>query len=122
MAHLSAAFNNMAERLQVGEEERLHVVEQLQQAQQRADQRAQEEEVLSRLGQVALQQLDMRQFLGQFLETLLTSVSWLALQQRGAIFLNRGNGEDGRTEVLFTTIHELGHIFNLWHVNDPGAS
>jgi hypothetical protein len=41
-----------------------------------------------------------------------------------AIFLNairdiRGTQDQYRREVLFTAIHELGHVFNLWHWEDP---
>ncbi|UTA67271.1 hypothetical protein [Emticicia sp. 21SJ11W-3] len=41
-----------------------------------------------------------------------------------AIFLDaiesiRPNIDDFRREVLFTAIHELGHVFNLWHIENP---
>lgn len=41
-----------------------------------------------------------------------------------AIFLDaisriRRSDSDFRSEVVFTAIHELGHVFNLWHENSP---
>jgi hypothetical protein len=40
-----------------------------------------------------------------------------------AVFLHAINDirkdDDYPTEVLFTTIHELGHVFNLWHIESP---
>jgi len=36
----------------------------------------------------------------------------------GAIRANRPTGREFRREVLFTAMHELGHVFNLWHVNN----
>jgi hypothetical protein len=41
-----------------------------------------------------------------------------------AVFLDaiktlRGEGEAYREEVLFTAVHELGHVFNLWHIESP---
>lgn len=41
-----------------------------------------------------------------------------------AIFLDavhdiRGNQGDFRSEIVFTAIHELGHVFNLWHLDSP---
>jgi len=36
-----------------------------------------------------------------------------------AIRKHRSSKEDYRREVIFTTIHELGHVFNLWH--DQGS-
>ncbi len=45
-------------------------------------------------------------------------------RQGCAVFLDairgaRGNGVEYQREVEFTTAHELGHVFNLWHVQAP---
>ncbi|MGF6706948.1 hypothetical protein [Pseudomonas frederiksbergensis] len=37
----------------------------------------------------------------------------------GAIAKLRGDPNQAEDEALFTTIHELGHVFNLQHVNRP---
>jgi len=38
-----------------------------------------------------------------------------------AISSLRGNGEAYRREIVFTAIHELGHVFNLWHLENPST-
>lgn len=58
-----------------------------------------------------------------------TGYSGLASQdatarQGCAVFLDairraRPDPLEFRREVVFTTAHELGHLFNLWHVDDP---
>ena len=40
-----------------------------------------------------------------------------------AVFLDsirrlRGDGANFTAEAIFTTLHELGHVFNLWHIED----
>jgi hypothetical protein len=40
-----------------------------------------------------------------------------------AVFLDtirhfRGDGQNFMDEAVFTTLHELGHVFNLWHIKD----
>jgi hypothetical protein len=49
------------------------------------------------------------------------SSSWCLPRLGCAIFLgaigDRRKGAEYEDESLFTTIHELGHVFNLWHTN-----
>lgn len=52
-------------------------------------------------------------------------VSFLTLPREGcAVFLDaiadfRNNPTDRHTEAMFTSVHELGHVFNLWHQQVP---
>jgi hypothetical protein len=53
-----------------------------------------------------------------------TQSSAVVQRQGCAVFLDallakHGDGVALREHALFTAIHELGHVFNLWHTDDP---
>jgi hypothetical protein len=56
-----------------------------------------------------------------------TQSSALVQRQGCAVFLEAlgakhgGDGAALREHALFTAIHELGHVFNLWHAGDPAS-
>jgi len=67
---------------------------------------AAEESALSELLQLALEPMELQPFLQQAMERLLSSVSWLSLEQRGAIMLNEEEGR-GR-ELKLVVSYRLG--------------